>query len=134
MDSLLAGGAVLLLAAVPFHILYATVRDGNLARNNAWGIRTRATLRSDDAWARGHRAAAPYILAATLVAYAGAFMCALTAAVARSSSVSDVVIGLEIGLALGSFLALTLSCARVANKAARAGGTGLPTHGPAPRT
>ena len=39
---------------------------GKLRRNRALGIRTTATLSSDEAWLRGHRAAGPWMTAAAL--------------------------------------------------------------------
>lgn len=43
-------------------VLAAMIRNGELPRNRAVGIKTRATLASDQAWEAGHRAALPWML------------------------------------------------------------------------
>ncbi|MEU8892904.1 SdpI family protein [Streptomyces sp. NPDC048442] len=46
------------------------VVSGSIQRNSAIGIRTKATMASDAAWAKGHAAAAPTLTATFLTAYA----------------------------------------------------------------
>lgn len=48
------------------------ISTGSLARNEAIGIRTKATLSSDDAWENGHKAALPFLSMATVTGAIGA--------------------------------------------------------------
>jgi hypothetical protein len=62
-DISFAGSATMAMAmlAASYIMWRVTQRTdaGTLRRNNIAGIRTKATLTSDDAWATGHKAAAP---------------------------------------------------------------------------
>lgn len=61
---------LLLMSGLGFFMDRA-IRSGSLERNTAIGIRTRATLSSDEAWEAGHREARPYLQATALVGIVG---------------------------------------------------------------
>ena len=85
---------------------------GTLRRNRLAGIRTRATMRSDAAWAAGHRAGGGLlVIAGVLMALAG------LALLARPSNVVGMAITLGAG---GVVLVLALVSTVQANRAARA--------------
>ncbi|MDO4760790.1 MAG: SdpI family protein [Corynebacterium sp.] len=48
------------------------IRNNTLVRNEALGIRTKATLASDAAWRAGHEAARPYLHGVVVVGLVGA--------------------------------------------------------------
>ena len=66
--------AMPILGALPFFVLMGVVfggtgamlNSGRITRNNAIGLRTRATLSSDEAWERGHKAGARWIAASAV--------------------------------------------------------------------
>ncbi|PSK98963.1 SdpI/YhfL family protein [Murinocardiopsis flavida] len=64
------------VSGVAHHVQHATTQGG-LGRNSAVGLRTSITKSSDAAWAAGHQAAAPWLLAC---AYTGYLSGALTIA------------------------------------------------------
>lgn len=57
----LAGLGIITLTA---QVLVGSMRSGSLGRNAAVGLRTRATMASDEAWLKGHAAAVPQMLRA----------------------------------------------------------------------
>lgn len=61
--SLLIGPFALTVAG---GLTYGVMRQGNLPFNGAIGLRTQATMASDEAWRAGHSAAAPYFAALTI--------------------------------------------------------------------
>ncbi|HLR97738.1 MAG TPA: SdpI family protein [Jiangellaceae bacterium] len=107
------------IIAVPAHLTRAMSRAGTLRRNRAFGIKTRATLHSDHAWAHGHAAAEPWLLAAALWGYittAGSAVLLVLGAYARLSAVPAQI------LAISGFLgttALIIAGGVVGNSAAR---------------
>ncbi|MEV8157238.1 SdpI family protein [Kocuria salsicia] len=67
-----SGGALIgiVMSVVVLGILFMVTRmgaSGEMGRNGAVGIRTRATKRSDAAWRAGHAAALPVVRIACLV-------------------------------------------------------------------
>lgn len=67
-----SGGALIgiVMSVVVLGILFMVIRmgaSGEMGRNGAVGIRTRATKRSDAAWRAGHAAALPVVRIACLV-------------------------------------------------------------------
>lgn len=79
MPGLLLGVGLAAIAAV-IHLVSRSAVRGDLDRNGAVGIRTRATRASDLAWRSGHQAAAPWLLAASVTGY-GVGLLAVVAAV-----------------------------------------------------
>lgn len=71
MLGLASGVAVLGLACL---YLDRSIRSGTLDRNRAIGLRTRATLASDEAWHAGHRAALPIVQSGTVVGLGVGFL------------------------------------------------------------
>lgn len=65
-------GIVLAVAAAVTAVIAALSALGKLPRNRTAGVRLASTLRSDDAWERGHRAAAPLLGACAAVMVVGA--------------------------------------------------------------
>lgn len=82
--ALILAAATLLIAALCTGMRTAS-RTGSLTRNQFIGVRTRATLSSDEAWELGHHAAEPYLLRAANVGFAGAGVTALLAAWSQTS-------------------------------------------------
>lgn len=103
------------LIAVTFGFIRQAMKSESFGRNRAIGIRTRATLASDDAWSRGHKASAPWVLA-TAIAAAVIGLATLTLGFAGDESSVAVVIVIFGGFA--SVLACVIVCAVVANRAA----------------
>ncbi|MCT1464752.1 SdpI family protein [Corynebacterium sanguinis] len=61
----------LLLSLLSAGMAKAT-KNGSLERNEAIGIRTKATLSSNAAWNEGHKAAIPYLNAVSITGFVGA--------------------------------------------------------------
>lgn len=68
-------GAFGVVLASVFVIVGWLSTTGRLPRNRVVGIRTRATMASDDAWIAAHRAAGPSL-------FVGAALCAATSVIA----------------------------------------------------
>lgn len=100
-------------------VLCSRAANGRLARNQWVGIRTPSTMRSDQAWAAGHRAALRLIPLLVLVTIAG---CVAIGAVAFYTSKPNVVMGTGIGVA-GVVVIVLLYSAVVASRAAKATGS-----------
>lgn len=79
-----------LIIAVPSHLTRAMSKAGTLQRNRAFGIKTRATLSGEHAWAHGHAAAEPWLLAAALCGYTTTASSALLLVLAAYAGLSAV--------------------------------------------
>lgn len=117
---------VLLILMVVFIVVFITcipiynlAKTGRLDRNRAIGIKTRATLASDDAWKRGHKAGAPWILSSALVALTGAAGSGLLA-LFLGDSVSNVDIAIVVLFGFGGVIGTLVTAAVVASRAAAA--------------
>lgn len=104
------------LIAVTFGFIRQAMKSESFGRNRAIGIRTRATLASDDAWSRGHKASAPWVLA-TAIAAAVFGLATLTLGFAGVDESSVAVVIVIFG-GFASVLACVIVCAVVANRAA----------------
>ena len=79
-----------LIVAVPSHLTRAMSKAGTLQSNGAFGIRTRATLSGDRAWAHGHAAAEPWLLTAAICGYTTTVVSALLLVLAAYAGLSEV--------------------------------------------
>jgi hypothetical protein len=113
-------GAGLFAMAAVIHYTKNQVANGNINRNSAIGIRTKATMSSDRAWAAGHAAATPMLTATYLTAYsAGLITLAVTLAVTWGDFENPAVIIVPLA-GIATVLALLSTAAAKANSAARA--------------
>ncbi|GCE02284.1 SdpI family protein [Embleya hyalina] len=105
------GGAV--------HFVRNEVARGNIRRNSAVGIRTKATMASDVAWEAGHASAGPLLTATYLTAYAaGAAAFTLALAVSLSGGGNSAVLVVPL-VGMAAVLGLLTAAAVRANTAAR---------------
>lgn len=104
----------LVLAGVAL-VMWTLLRGGAIARNASVGIRTRYTLRSDQAWDAGQRAALPYLLGIAISSAGFAIALFVMSAADVSEPIGNVVAvgGFAITLLVAAF------AARASNAAAR---------------
>jgi hypothetical protein len=105
-------GPVLMLAGGLLAYVGIRCFRGELVRNTQMGIRTPATLASDDAWLAGHRAAAPWLVAAA----AGAVVPGCITLFRPSSST----MALSVMVGLGAMVGLVAVATAAAHAAAGA--------------
>lgn len=67
-----------LLIALMAMWMAKSISKGSLKRNQMVGIRTRATLASDEAWAEGHKASIPHMNAVARIGIAGVLLSLLS--------------------------------------------------------
>lgn len=114
-----AGLGLILLSGM-VQVLRIQTSGGHLERNCALGIRTKATKASDSAWLAGHRAAGPWLQAATLTGYGAAVVSlgsSLVLLTVREQSAVPLVVALTGCVAV---VVLLLVSTGKANEAARA--------------
>jgi len=80
-------GIAMMLGGAALVAVGAVGRSGKLTRQSIVGLRTKATLASDDAWKAAHEAAASWVIAAGAVLFAGGVVVMLT----DSEATGDVV-------------------------------------------
>ncbi|GAA3492811.1 SdpI family protein [Streptomyces cremeus] len=110
-------GLLVLGACVQFVRRHAGGGAGGLGRNSMIGIRTRATLASDEGWERGHAAAGPLLTATFRTAYAAGVATVLVTGVAGGDG-SAAVLAVPVG-GLVAVLGLLGAASVRANRAAR---------------
>nr|WP_272923896.1 SdpI family protein [Streptomyces sp. SID3343] len=118
----LAFAVGLITLGAVIHYVKKQVASGSIQRNSAIGIRTKATMSSDNAWEAGHAAAAPLLTATYLTAYAAG---AITAAITVAAKLSDIEKPAAIAIpvaGIAAVLALLSVSAVKANSAARTAG------------
>lgn len=95
------------------------VRDGTLTRNGNFGLRTRITKSSDNAWNVGHRAAAPLLKVTAACGLAGALLAIIIGFSFRGNDSNGSLITLAVlGAGYIVVIALIVAAARVADRAA----------------
>lgn len=120
---LIVGAALFGVAGAAFSVVHASIRRG-LPRNSSLGIKTRATLASDEAWRAGHDAARPWLRSSALTAYTASVVCGAVALISQSPSEGVVALVMLSGFAA---LITVLICAGViAERAARSASTPSP--------
>jgi len=115
---MVSAGIGLLLIGILLIAMSTAMKGDGLTRNRAVGIRTRATMASDDAWQQGHQAAAPWVLSAGIFGVVMS-VAAFTMTWAIGDGMSGVTSGVFVCVAFGALIALILVSTRVANRAAR---------------
>lgn len=115
---LVLGVALITLSAL-IHGIRQLTSGGRVDRNSAVGIRTRATQASDSAWAAGHLAAGPWLLATALTGYAAGLLAIVLAGIAQTAGGSGVTAFIIASAGLASVVVLLLISTSHANVAAR---------------
>jgi SdpI/YhfL family protein len=112
-------GIGLLVISGVTQVIRAQAANGDLERNAAMGIRTRATMSSDAAWRAGHRAAVPWLHAATISGCAAAAVSIVSSALLLATA--DESAGPMVVALLGwvAVLTILLVAVREADSAAR---------------
>ena len=67
-------GIAMVAGGVALIVLGVIARAGKLTRQSVVGLRTKATMASDEAWKAGNEAAAPWVVGAGVVLAAGGVM------------------------------------------------------------
>jgi uncharacterized membrane protein len=84
---MMIAGLAMLVGGTALVVLGAIARAGKLTRQSVVGLRTKATLASDEAWKAAHEAAASWVVGAGAVLFAGGVLVMMT----DSESTGDVV-------------------------------------------
>ena len=77
----------LIVGGIALIVLGAIARAGKLTRQSVVGLRTKATMASDEAWKAAHEASADWVIAAGAVMFVGGVLVMLT----DSETTGDVV-------------------------------------------
>ncbi|WP_165070294.1 SdpI family protein [Marisediminicola senii] len=110
-----------ILIGLGFGFFAAMLRKDKITRNGAIGIRTKATMASDEAWIKGQRAGAPWVLAGALAA-AAATLVGLIALFATGFQPSQVVNASVILPGFASVIAMLVLSGTAASRAAKQAG------------
>jgi uncharacterized membrane protein len=84
---MMIAGIAMMVGGTALVVLGAIARAGKLTRQSVVGLRTKATLASDEAWKAAHEAAANWVVGAGVVLFAGGVLVMLT----DSETTGDVV-------------------------------------------
>jgi hypothetical protein len=84
---MMIAGIAMVVGGIALVVLGAVARAGRLTRQSFVGLRTKATLASDEAWKAGNEAAAYWVVGAGAVLVAGGVLVMLT----DSQATGDVV-------------------------------------------
>jgi uncharacterized membrane protein len=74
---MMIAGIALMVGGVALVVLGAIARAGKLNRQSAVGLRTKATLASDEAWKAAHEAAANWVIGAGAILFVGGVLVVL---------------------------------------------------------
>lgn len=77
----------LIVGGIALIVIGAIARAGRLTRQSVVGLRTKATMASDEAWQAAHEASADWVISAGAVMFVGGFVVMLT----DSETTGDVV-------------------------------------------
>jgi uncharacterized membrane protein len=75
---MMIAGIAMMAGGIALIVLGAIARAGKLNRQSVVGLRTKATLASDEAWKAAHEASATWVIAAGAVLLAGGVLVMLT--------------------------------------------------------
>lgn len=115
MEDLAFGALVVSILFVLMCTMLALVsRSGTLSANRVFGLKTKHTLASSEAWTAGHRAAGSILWGTVAIALAGAITTGLLLALGNSQ-----VAGVAGWIGVLINVGLLVYATRVANKAAR---------------
>ncbi|MDF1705848.1 MAG: SdpI family protein [Aeromicrobium sp.] len=114
MEALILPAASLVSVALLLGWCAGASRAGTLERNALIGIRTRATMASDAAWAAGHHAAEPALRAAAWACGAAGLVGTVLAIVGTWLA------GVAVGAGYGALLVMLVLATARASRAARA--------------
>ena len=84
---MMIAGIAMMVGGIALIVLGALGRTGKLTRQSIVGLRTKATLASDEAWEAAHEAAANWVVGAGAILAAGGVLVMLT----DSETTGDVV-------------------------------------------
>ncbi|WP_159942108.1 MULTISPECIES: SdpI family protein [unclassified Nocardiopsis] len=122
---LLAAVVGLAVVAGSTHYLRNATASGALERNALVGLRTSATMASDEGWREGHRAAGPWLTATVRLGYLAAAAAAVSALAGLSTalflSLAWAVVAVAYPVLLGLLITGTVIAHRAAGDARRAG-------------
>ena len=74
---MMIAGIALMVGGVALVVLGLIARAGNLTRQSAVGLRTKATLASDEAWKAAHEAAANWVISGGAILFVGSVLVVL---------------------------------------------------------
>jgi uncharacterized membrane protein len=93
---MMIAGIAMMVGGTALAVLGATARARKLTRQSVVGLRTKATMASDEVWKAAHEAAVNWVVGAGAVLFAGGVLVMLT----DSESTGDVVVLIATGLML----------------------------------
>lgn len=93
-DRMMIAGIAMMVGGTALVVLGAIARAGKLNRQSVVGLRTKATLASDEGWKAAHEASASWVVAAGAVLFAGGVLVMLTDSEATGDVVALVATGL----------------------------------------
>jgi uncharacterized membrane protein len=93
---MMIAGFALVVGGIALIVVGAMARAGRLTRQAVVGLRTKASLASDEAWNAAHRAGASWVIGSGVVLLVGGFAALLT----ESETTADVVALVAVALML----------------------------------
>lgn len=107
----------LLMVAIVMYVVTKAAAEGTIEVNSAVGIRTKTTTSCQQAWEIAHRAAFPWVCAASALCVVAALV-ALTGLVFQRGS-AEIVVGAALVLGYVGLLALMFVATAVGHRAVR---------------